>query len=212
MPSDLIVDVDHEYWLHESSGQIRHLVGCTNTLKGVGLVDARYYNDEAMLRGTAVHSLITRQLTGTGPLPRTSARPAPADKPLPSHSGFVRAAAKYLTDSRADVLHVEMPLADPDRLMGGTPDLLAYLQPKMLGGERFAVIDWKTGMPERWHAYQTAWYEHLARVNHLVEGLCDRIVVHLKDDGTYTIRTFKDRDDWKVADAARLVEQAKRAA
>lgn len=228
--TDLILDADHVYWA-QKDGTARELIGCTNALKAVGLINVQFYNDEAMLRGTAVHRGLEWFLNGEKSGPKVP-------KPL---SGYVRAGLKYLDDSKAEVLNVEMSMMDEARQIAGTPDLIAQVIPpaspiepcetchgngKCLGlacescngsgrGEprrRYAIIDWKTGQPERWHGYQLAWYEHLARVNGLVEGLVDRTIVHLKADGTYTTRTHRDRNDWKVADAARLIEQAKRAA
>jgi hypothetical protein len=193
----LVLDAEHRYWLHGDE-----LNGCTDTLRSVGLLNADYYTEEGMARGTAVHNRIEHcLLTGS----------ALDNEPPFTHGGYVDAAMRYLADSKAEILNVEMPLCDPMRRIAGKPDVIAEVTPK--GAEpRYAVIDWKTGQPEAWHQWQLAWYEHLARVNKLVDGIVDRIVVHLKANGTYTIRTrtAKDRDDWKVADAARLVEQAKR--
>jgi hypothetical protein len=193
--AELILDESHRYWYGD-----RELVGCTNGLKNVGIIDTTHYTEEAMARGTAVHGLIAHRLIygrAKGPKP---------------FSGYLQAALKYLEESKAEILNVEMPLADLVLGIGGQPDLIALVNIKHVVEPRFAVIDWKTGGPERWHGYQTAWYEHLARVNRLVEGLVDRIVVHLKDDGTYTTRQYKERSDWNVADAIRVIEQAKLAA
>lgn len=175
---------DHRYFLGD-----RELAGCTTTLKRLGLIDTSFYTDEGLVRGTEVHRRIRELLMG-----RTLTH---ADE----LRGYVHAAQKYLADSHLEVLHVELELYDEALGIAGTPDVIAVTTP---GGGRFRYVipDWKTGGVERWHGIQLAVYEHLARTRGLVEGLCDRLTVHLKDDGTYSTQPYKDRRDWKIAHAA----------
>lgn len=238
-PGTLSRDADHRYWWTVGD-KATELVGCTNALKSVGLIDIQHYTDEGLARGNWVHRRIEARLIGS-PDGKVKCETcsgegvygveSPSDNmdvseqtcadchgegwtpdpSSPDRVGYVVAAQAYLRDAGADVLNVEYMMADPARMIAGTPDVIAMI-PVRNADPRFAIIDWKTGGPERWHGYQLAWYEHLARVNNMVEGLCDRIVVHLNHDATYSTRRHKDRDDWKVADAARLVEQAKWAA
>ena len=195
MDEGLVLTSEHEYFFNG-----RRLDGCTNTLAEAGLLDRTHYTEEGALRGTAVHEAIRQTFLGENP------------KVLRGHKPYVAAAFQCLKDIKAEVLHAEWPLAAPLLGIAGMPDVIAEVDLVAVADPPFAVIDWKTGQPERWHRYQTAWYEHLARANGLVEGLCERIVVHLKPDGTYTTRRYADRHDWKVADAARIVVQARRAA
>lgn len=193
----LTLDVDHRYWLDGAE-----LLGCTTALKGVGMIDARFYNDEAQLRGSWVHDRIEQLLVGGfGRIRQKDVR-----------MGYVEAADKFLKDHKVEPLNVEMALADPLLRIAGKPDLIGLWTRPGHTEERFVIADWKTGQPEKWHRYQTAWYEKLAKINNLVNLLTDRVGVYLRADGTYTTRMHEDRTDWKIADAVRLVEQAKKAA
>jgi hypothetical protein len=229
----LVLTPEHEYLYNGEP-----FLGCTNTLAEVGLLDKSHYTEEGALRGTVVHDRIERLLltgvgssgqcvecegTGVVTFERMGADNMDVTEetrecdeclgegqapPFP-HQGYVDAAMRYLEDSKAEILNVEMSLCDILRRIAGTPDLVAEITLRGASAPQFAVIDWKTGQPEPWHRWQLAWYEHLARCNKLVEGICQRIVVHLSADGTFTTRTYTSRDDWKVADAARLVLQAR---
>jgi hypothetical protein len=195
----LTLDDDHRYWLDGAE-----LLGCTTALKGVGMIDARFYNDEAQLRGTWVHDRIEEGLNDTWRF-QVKAR-------KDSRYGYVEAAKKFLKDHKVSVLNAEMPLADPLLRIAGKPDVIGLWTRPGHTEERFVIPDWKTGQPEKWHRYQTAWYLHLAKINNLAGHDTDRLGVYLRADGTYTTRMHEDRTDWKIADAVRLVEQAKRAA
>jgi hypothetical protein len=226
----LTLDANHTYRLGTEK-----LLGCTETLKGVGLIDVQHYNEEGMLRGAWVHDQIERILTdqaiedgvcdrcdGSGNTEHCGSDNmdvyllpcdhcgGTGDLPTDPRDGYVRAGLKFIAEHDVEILHVEHILCDPLRKIAGKPDLIG--QWRVNGQTRFVIPDWKTGGAERWHGYQLATYEHLARANGLVEGLCDRIVVHLRADGTYTTQPYKDRKDWKVAEAAFIIEQAKLAA
>lgn len=183
------LDEQHRYWLDG-----RELDGCTTTLGSVGLLDRSRYSDEARERGSYVHDVIHADLEGD--LADERVRP---DRRL-----YLTAARAYLRESALVALNVERPLADPVRGIAGKPDVIGLV------GSRCTVIDWKTGGHERWHGLQLAIYEHLARVNGLVDGLLDRVAVYLRDDGTYQTHRFTDRNDWHIAQAAITVVQAKR--
>jgi hypothetical protein len=184
-----VLDELHRYWLNG-----RELDGCTNTLAAVGLIDRSRYSEEARDRGSYVHEVIHADLQNDLAEEQVSA----------DIFGYLIAARAYLREQEVGVLAVECPLADPVRGLGGKPDVIGMRR------GRHVIPDWKTGGRERWHGFQSAWYEHLARVNNCVSGLVDREAVYLSDDGTYQIHPFRDRNDWQVAQAAILVVQAKR--
>ncbi len=185
------LDALHRYWLGG-----RELDGCTTTLASVGLLDRSRYTEEARDRGTYVHECIHADLDGD--LSEASVEPA--------RLGYLVAARAYLRESGLEPIVVERSLADSVRSIAGKPDVIGRIR------TRFTLPDWKTGDRARWHGYQLAWYEHLARVNGLVEGLVDRVAVYLREDGTYTTHRFTDRNDWHIAQAAITVTQAKRLA
>ncbi len=192
MPPDLRLDADHRYWLDG-----RELLGATRMLAEVGLIDPRWYTDEACLRGTYVHQAIEWDLLGT-------LDEATLD---PRLIGYLEAARRFLADSKSRVVAVERNLADPLRGIAGTPDLMGYVFDKP------AVVDWKSGGKERWHRYQLAIYEDLMRTNTVLpEPLLKRFAVYLREDGTYTSEELTDRTDRAVAQAVITIAQAKRAA
>jgi len=184
------LDEAHRYWAENG----RELDGCTSTLKSVGLIDASHYTEEARLRGTYVHEMVHMDLDGD--LDDTTIDP--------DLGGYLDAARAYVRDVNLSVLHVELPLGCLVRGIAGKPDVIGKI------GTRDTLVDWKTGSYEPWHRYQSAWYEHLARVNGFVSGLVDRVVVYLAADGTYQPKPFKERIDWQIAQAAITVVQAKR--
>jgi hypothetical protein len=184
-----VLDELHRYWLGD-----RELDGCTNTLAAVGLIDRARYSDEARERGSYVHEVIHADLEGD----------LAEEQVITERFGYLTAARAYLREQEIQVLAFECPIADPVRGIGGKPDVIGMRR------GRYVIPDWKTGGRERWHGFQSAWYEHLARVNDLVSGLVDREAVYLNSDGTYDRHPFKDRNDWQVAQAAILVVQAKR--
>lgn len=183
------LDDAHRYWLEG-----RELDGCTTTFKAVGLIDVSQYTEEARQRGSYVHDMVHMDLE----------RDLAEETVDPALFGYLLAARAYLQESDIEVLTVERPLADPVRGIAGRPDVIG----KRRG--RYVIPDWKTGRWERWHGFQGAWYEHLARVNGLVSGLVEREAIYLSADGTYTRYPFTDRADWPIAQAAITVQQAKR--
>lgn len=190
-PSVTTVHLDdaHRYWLDG-----RELDGCTHTLKGVGLIDPSLYTEEARQRGRYVHAMIVMDLE----------RDLAEESVEPVLFGYLLAARAFLRDADLEILAYEQSLADPIRGIAGTPDLFVQRR------HRHVLVDWKTGGHERWHGFQLAWYEHLARVNGLIPALVERLAVYLHEDGTYTTYPFTDRIDWPVCQAAITVQQAKR--
>jgi hypothetical protein len=185
----LELDALHRYWMNG-----RELDGCTNTLAAVGLINRDRYTEEARDRGSYVHEIIHADLEGD----------LVEEAVVPEYFGYLTAARTYVRESGIEIIAVEQLLADPDRSIAGRPDVIGRI------GARFVIPDWKTGGQERWHGYQGAWYEHLARVNGLISGLVSRVAVYLSEDGTYRTHPHTNRIDWTVAQAAITVVQARR--
>jgi hypothetical protein len=182
-----LVDPGHEYWLGN-----RRLLGATEALTSVGLIDPRWFTEEACLRGTYIHDAIEMDLQND------------LGECDPLLLPYVEAARKFLRDGDAEVLLVEAPLPDPLLGIAGKLDLLCRWQGKT------AVVDWKSGSKAKWHAYQTAIYKHLVTVNKKCAGAIERCAVYLRDDGTYSIEPHTGRNDWAIAQAAITVAQVKR--
>ena len=190
MPPDLRLDGEHRYWV----GDDRYLGAC-ESLTAAGLIDSRWFTGAACLRGTYAHQAIEWTLAGD----LDEASLDPALRP------YRDAALKYLGDTKAEIICVERPLYDPILHVAGTPDLVV----RSNGGIK--VVDWKSGGPAKWHGWQLAIYWHLVRAAVLVpDPIIETVGVYLSDDGTYTTKPFRPREDWKVAQAAITVAWAQR--
>jgi hypothetical protein len=189
MPGDLRLDGEHHYWVDQD----RYLGAC-ESLAAVGLLDDRWFTEEASLRGTYAHQAIEWALKGE--LDEAALDPALC--------GYVDAALRYLKDAGAEVLLVEQPLSDALYRVAGTPDAVVRSNGSV------KVIDWKTGGPAPWHRWQLAIYWHLVGAEKLAPVI-ETVGVYLSNDGTYTTKPFRPRDDWKIAQAAITVAWAQRA-
>ena len=87
--------------------------------------------------------------------------------------------------------------------IAGTPDVVgAYVNDR--GFTRPCLIDWKTGAEERWHRIQLAIYDRLVPAGTVPR---DRIVVYLRDDGTFRPVVHRDRRDLAIAAAVISIAQ-----
>lgn len=164
--------ITHEYRINGKS-----VPSVTQILAGMGIIDSRWHNEEARLRGQAVHAAI--HLENQGVLDEDSV--CVAVKP------FLAAYRRFRAESHMTLATSETPVADICELYAGTPDLTGTLN------QRAVVIDVKTGstMPA-WAALQTVAYANCWLVPHLRFGL------QLRDNGTYRLEPFTDRTDLRV--------------
>ncbi len=130
----------HSYFLDG-----RNLVSNTEVLKGVGLIDTRFYTDDGRDRGTLVHDLIEREEAGVehelGTMPlEISAR--------------IRAYRRFKADMgyRAEV--VEAPICHATHGVATKPDSIG----RLANGKRI-LFEVKTGAKTKWHDLQTACQE-----------------------------------------------------
>lgn len=179
----------HRYTLHG-----RELMSVTTALKLAGLIDDRWYYDQAATRGTYVHQAL--EWLDRGELDETSIDPQLA--------GYIQAYRRFLLDCHAGPLHLyEQRLCDPILGYAGTVDRVRFI------GQQLSVMDIKTGPPAPWHALQLAAYAALVK-EPLKAPLVRRWGLYLSADGTYRCVPYSDRRDWDVFKAALLVAQFKR--
>lgn len=194
-PVTPILDAEHRYWLGA-----RQLLGTTTALKLAGLIDDRWYNAEALLRGSYVHQLVHYDVEGD--LEETSVDPRLL--------GYLQAARALKASVGAKVAivngkpAVERVMADPVVGLGGTTDWIGEMY-----GDPWSLIDWKTGDAYDWHPIQTAIYERLAKVQGLIprDAKVKRYVGYLRKDGTFKIEPCADAGDLAVGFACVTVAQ-----
>lgn len=166
------------------------LLSVTQALTLAGLIDATWHTPEARDRGTAVHEAIA-----AGTVPEL------LDEAL---APYVLAWRRFLRESGATVLAQEQRVADVLSGYAGTYDVRLQLP----GDPRETIADLKTGPHSCWHGCQLAAY---ARALSLVTMKSyNRMVIGLRNDGSYSTQSYIDRSDEKTFLAALRVAQWKR--
>ncbi len=110
----------------------------------------------------------------------------------PEIVGYCRAYERFREETLADLEIVEAETARYHETYhyAGTPDRVALWRGAL------AVIDGKTGAPAPWHGLQLSAYRAL------VPDCAVRLGLYLKSDGTWSIKTYADRNEWHVFAAA----------
>jgi hypothetical protein len=132
----------HEYTLNETGERVRSVTGI---LTDAGLIDNRWYSEEARDRGSAVHELCERYASGI--------RADDAGREL-ADLEYVNALAAWMRDFKVYALKTECVIYNQVgyEVYGGTFDLLA-----LIAGRR-VLVDLKTGAKAKWHYKQLAGY------------------------------------------------------
>lgn len=184
-------DEAHRYWLPDG----REALGVSAILKAAGLIDDRWFNEEAALRGTFVHAAL--EYLDAGELVEDSVDPAIA--------GYVAAYQRFLREcpSVGRIVLSEAALGDLVLGYAGTVDRVRYV------GDALAVIDFKTGAPCSWHPIQLSAYAALVKT-YSQHAIVQRWGLYLRADGGYTFKQYTDRRDWDVFRAALLIATYKR--
>lgn len=186
-PDLQFVQHTHEYWLGD-----RRLPSVTQVLKDAGLVDARWYTDEARLRGEYVH--LACHMVDEDDLALES-----LDRTL---QPYVEAYQRFLVVTKPRWDYIEHRVCDEGCGYAGTLDRAGVLP-----DGRKVLVDIKTGMPAPWAALQLAAYRRCLPEPHTWK----RIALQLKGDGSFTVHDCTDRSDEAVFQAALTVTQFRRA-
>ncbi len=164
----------HEYRI---DGQ--RVPSVTQVLQGAGLIDTRWFNEEARTRGTYVAQ--ATQFYDEGTLDYDA-----LDDELKS---YIMAWEKFLVENDVQVVNVEMMVANLARRYAGTLDRLIILR------EQRWLLDIKTGSKAAWHALQTAGYS-MCIVGPI--GWHHRASILLQDDGSYMFHKHGEPSDRDV--------------
>lgn len=148
----------------------------TSILKGAGLIDDTWFTDYARTRGQAVH--LATALYDRGELDETS-----VDGRI---TGYLDAWVRFKSDSGFQPHLIEEPVGNENPMYAGTLDRAGTI------GEASAILDIKTGHMPAWAALQTAAYQRCK------PHYRQRFGVELRENGTYRMTPFTDRNDWNV--------------
>jgi hypothetical protein len=124
--------------------------------------------------------------------------------------GYLKAYRAFVRDARpGPCVLLETPLADPVLGFAGQPDQVRPLS------NRLAVLDLKSGAEARWHHIQTAAYDHLVRtpgdrlVGTQITSPLARFTLYLRKDGQFRLVEHTSRHDFKVFQAALVLDHYK---
>lgn len=168
------VQSEHRYYLNGE----RELPSVTTVLKAQGLIDDRWFTEQARLRGDYVH-LACRMLD---------------DDELdegtidPGISPYLDAYRSFLAIAKPSYVYVEHRVFDPVYGYAGTLDRAGTVC-----GEP-TVLDIKTGGVYPSVGPQVAAYRRLLPKPHAWK----RAALQLKDDGTFSLHPLTDRSDEEV--------------
>jgi hypothetical protein len=172
-----VIDFDPETHSYTLDGQ--PVPSVTQILSAMGFIDSSWFTDYARERGKLVHRIIHWHITGE----------LDEDTIDDALRGYFTAWLAFEKDTGFVSKETEVPLGNAAHRFAGTPDHIGILNKE-------AVIDCKSGVIAPWAGLQLAAYEILHG-----EPL-KRYALQLKDDGKYSLKEFKDRQDRGVFLAA----------
>lgn len=190
-------EVAHRYTLDG-----RELISVTTALREAGMVDTRFYNEEARLRGQYVHKCIA--LFAEGDLDERSVDPIV----LPYFEGF----RAFLADTKVTLEHVEKQVCDPALGYAGTLDAIGIWPASPGHTTRRTLFDWKSGFFPPMAGPQTAGYLRCARDWYPAGTRIARAGLHLRGDGTYRLMDFTNivQDEHDFIAALRVAQFQRR--
>lgn len=159
---------------HTYSVAGRTLPSVTQILRGVGLIDDRWFGEQHAERGRVIHE-VTR-LHDEDDLDECT-----VDQVL---RAYLDAWRDFRAVSGFVPQRIEVAFADTLHRFAGRIDRIGTF------GGAAAILDIKSGAPQPSHALQLAGYDILAG-----DAGLRRICVHLSSDGKWAIREYKDRAD-----------------
>lgn len=149
----------------------------TQVLVAEGFIDASFFTEYSRQRGTFVH--LCTHLDDAGELDEETVDPVLA----PYLAGYRR----FKDESGFVVSGSEVPMASAAYRFAGTLDKIGTFRDVTC-----AIVDIETGSHQPAKAIQTAGYEILKGSPY------KRFALQLKDDGTYKLHPFTDRQDKQI--------------
>lgn len=164
----------------------------TQILKAEGFIDSRWYNEEAMNKGTIVHLILHQFDSGI----------LIEDEVDKQYVPYLESYKAFLSDTKKILLNSELPMFHEYMGYAGTPDKVFNYEDIY----EMSVVEIKTGQPASWHQLQTAAQEILVRASYSANEnehiRLKRHALYLSNKGKYKVITHNDRSDhaiWKSA-------------
>ena len=177
----MIVEFDSLSHTYKLSGTV--ISSVTQILTDMGLIDTSFHQEAHAIRGRACHAAILYHLQGDLDESNIDDRIKPYLSAFKLFESHVRL--------KPVMGLVEKPMIHESLMFAGTPDI-----PCELNGIP-SLIDLKTGSVLPVHSLQLAAYKILLRdVEHF--EVVKRYVLQLKNDGTYLLREFNDKNDERI--------------
>lgn len=164
----------------------RVLPNVTQIIREAGLIDDRYFTDEARERGRAVH--VATALYDQGRLDDSKVRE--------EYRGYVEAYKNYRSQSEWKVVAIEQRVWNADLGYAGTQDR------EVESCGCVGLEDLKTGAPVASTAIQTAAYERCDSKYPYYGLPGPRRAIHLRANGKFSVEVYDDHDDWDAFLAA----------
>jgi len=150
----------------------KHVPSVTQAIFNAGLVDDRWFDDYSRDRGTAVHR--ATELFDLGTLDESTLDPVLVP--------YLSAYKLFLLETGAEWDAIEERVFNKVYRYSGTLDRRGTIN------GRNVIVDLKTGQPNKTTALQIAAYAAALGL------VCDRLAVHLKGDGKYSITSYNMAD------------------
>lgn len=148
----------------------------SRALSEAGIVDKRWFTEEAANKGNKVHdavNIVLCEYLGEGDF---------EDEAL---LGYIAAAKKFVSENKmGEIFCSEKIVWDFNRRIAGTLDMVFIDS----SGDK-VLVDWKTGNKLWWHPIQLAAYSKMFPKLGGSDGIKNRITVQLLEKGDYKIHS-----------------------
>ena len=184
--TEQVIEFDYDKHLYTVKGE--DYPSLHRILEEFGLIDKRWYKTEYADRGKAVHeltALIDRELITIDD--------------IDEYKGYCEAWLQFKEDFKPEIIDIEKPVAHSIYKYACTPDRICKIN------GRNAIIDIKSGSPEKWHGIQMV-------AQDMAAGLENAILyeVYLKETGKYKPVQYQRSKYQNYWMAALILHQYKR--
>jgi hypothetical protein len=185
------MQIDFDAIKHEYFVEGRRYPSVTQIIAGCGLIEGmEWFTDDARERGKNIH--LATQYYDEGDLDESTIDPA--------YLPYLEAYKKFSRECFPKYTHIEKRLYNALYGYAGTCDRVGFL----LG--RNVIIDIKSGSPARWHGLQM--WAYRACLPQETPFTC--FGLYLRDNGTYKLEDYKNKNDIQIFRAACLVYKFKK--
>lgn len=174
-----LIEPDHVYKLKG-----KRIPGTTEMLNSCGIIDSRWFNEEAAKRGKEVHEAC--HFLAEGDLDMDSIRPG--------IRGYVDAYEAAVEELNFFPTECERAIYHPIYLYGTKPDQVGFVRKN--GKDQDAIVELKSGIMQPWTRLQTAFQAMARWPQDYYTKL--RFGIELSPDGSKKVDQFADPEDFEV--------------